>query len=1209
MKLHKLLCFLTIILVGTQQLSAQRGVKIGDNANTINAGSLLELETSTGDQGFLPPRLQLNNLNTWTPLAGTAAAGMFVYNNVASAGIPEGFYYWDGTQWVQITGAQDAEWLDDNIGGVDLIYARQANASGNDVVITDAGQVGIGTTNPAFQFEMHGAAPNMNLYRYDNSTTGAVFRVQKARGTQVAPLATSSGDDLGGIYFGGHDGTNWLFNTAYISSTAEDNFSATTQGSNLRFYTTNVGGSANSEKMRISANGNVGIGVTAPIHPLHVNGVGYMSSGGRFGNTSTFGATNGTGAGAISWTLSNFRLIGDTGLGLRLDANNNNSANPGHLIINTAGDLSYGNYPNTRNDAATTAVENLLYTDVSGNMLSAPLSAIVDSTKDADWYEVGTTDVPNDINDFIYTQGRVAIGTTTANADLNVGGSQTISFIGTAPSSSLSSPGNLIINANGGAANITPRAEEFRFNGFDAGTLSTVNIRGVDAGHTALTLGLNTSQTRNVMQITDDANLPVTVFDNEGFLGIGSNATNPTGELDIDHDYTAAGHDIVNITTISNSQAFRIETGSTADVLNYHFGNSFFIRRPGGGPATINASGANLPIHNDLPLVISNSDPNKGLIGLNALNGRPGVIGAYNTAHSTLEIGNPISGGTFPFPQATIFQNSNSVIINSEAPASNNNPISFQLNTPLDANTIYVPKATGNIGMGTNNPTTKLHVTSATDPLRLDGLVVDNAMDTVLTTDATGVVHKTPVDQLTSIKDHDWYQVGTSSAPTNINSNIYRQGNVGIGLTSPGSPLHVQSAADAITNFQTSDDSWLYTQWLQSNGTRRVWMGLSNDLSEFHINGENGTDELIFDDVRVGIETAAPVSMLSFGRSYDNGLRPKIAVYENTVAGAGDFFYGMGLYDPDGVASNGDEGLSLFGGTEALAPKVLGTDVGQDPHVFIQRNTGNVGMGTTNPFSTLHVRNTDVYSADNAAVDNSSIVLYGSVSNAVGDHFGGITWASSSSRKRAGISSVMENTDADHLGLAFWTQGTDGPGPMAESMRINRAGNVGIGTTAPSERLHVIGNILASGTITPSDRRFKTNINTLTGALPKLMQLRGVTYDMNEEHKDKGLGEGTQIGVIAQEVEEVYPELVITNKETGYKGVDYSKFTPVLIEAVKEQQTEIDELEAKLAQQTKELEALKKQNSVLQSNLEDMNTMKAELEEIKSLLRSTSHNK
>jgi len=66
-----------------------------------------------------------------------------------------------------------------------------------------------------------------------------------------------------------------------------------------------------------------------------------------------------------------------------------------------------------------------------------------------------------------------------------------------------------------------------------------------------------------------------------------------------------------------------------------------------------------------------------------------------------------------------------------------------------------------------------------------------------------------------------------------------------------------------------------------------------------------------------------------------------------------------------------------------------------------------------------------------------------------------------------------------------------------------------------------------------------------------------------------------QIGVIAQEVEAIYPELVSTD-ENGYKSVSYEKFTPILIEAIKEQQAIIDELKAKNEAQDQKIEQLTK---------------------------------
>ncbi len=92
-----------------------------------------------------------------------------------------------------------------------------------------------------------------------------------------------------------------------------------------------------------------------------------------------------------------------------------------------------------------------------------------------------------------------------------------------------------------------------------------------------------------------------------------------------------------------------------------------------------------------------------------------------------------------------------------------------------------------------------------------------------------------------------------------------------------------------------------------------------------------------------------------------------------------------------------------------------------------------------------------------------------------------------------------------------------------------------------------------SDIIANSDIRLKTNIQPLENSLEKVNRLRGVSYDRVDIEKDNC------IGVIAQEVEEVYPEFV-SEGEDGTKGVDYSKMVAVLIEAVKEQQKQISDL-------------------------------------------------
>jgi Chaperone of endosialidase len=97
------------------------------------------------------------------------------------------------------------------------------------------------------------------------------------------------------------------------------------------------------------------------------------------------------------------------------------------------------------------------------------------------------------------------------------------------------------------------------------------------------------------------------------------------------------------------------------------------------------------------------------------------------------------------------------------------------------------------------------------------------------------------------------------------------------------------------------------------------------------------------------------------------------------------------------------------------------------------------------------------------------------------------------------------------------------------------------------------------------DMRTKTNIQQLDGALDKLEHVRGVAFVWDESSSDRGVPGQPSIGVIAQEVEEVFPELVFdSGDEEGYKGVDYSGLTAALIEAAKELKAENEALRSRV---------------------------------------------
>ena len=94
-----------------------------------------------------------------------------------------------------------------------------------------------------------------------------------------------------------------------------------------------------------------------------------------------------------------------------------------------------------------------------------------------------------------------------------------------------------------------------------------------------------------------------------------------------------------------------------------------------------------------------------------------------------------------------------------------------------------------------------------------------------------------------------------------------------------------------------------------------------------------------------------------------------------------------------------------------------------------------------------------------------------------------------------------------------------------------------------------------------SDRRQKTNIKKLDNALDKVLTLDGVEYDWNEMAAAHRIGKH-DVGVIAQQVEEVLPDAV-EHRETAMMAVRYERLVPLLIEAIKELKSEIDELKGK----------------------------------------------
>ena len=252
--------------------------------------------------------------------------------------------------------------------------------------------------------------------------------------------------------------------------------------------------------------------------------------------------------------------------------------------------------------------------------------------------------------------------------------------------------------------------------------------------------------------------------------------------------------------------------------------------------------------------------------------------------------------------------------------------------------------------------------------------------------------------------------------------------------------------------------------------------------------------------------------------------------------------------DGDGLVQKRDLGGNAF--TNIPSNVVLTT--GNQTVAGVKTFSDNVGIGTTTPDSKLEV----VGNYKQKAADGNTQ---------------GFTLSINSSTDAVSLNNFY------NASMTFSTNNS-------VKMTILGGGNVGVGTTSPSQKLEVVGKAkittsLAVGAITPSattgridasndivafstsDIRLKDNIKVIDNALDKVNSIQGIEFDWIKKESVHG-NEGHDIGVIAQEIEKILPD-VVTTRDNGYKAVKYEKIVPLLIEAIKELTNEINELKNK----------------------------------------------